>query len=157
MRGSPRRCSLRPPRIHVSSADDAENFPSSTLNPSEMKDLDFKSPEWCRAATLAERLSARRARPGGYDFDEALAERRLRRWREQTPFDKDEFWQQRLALDGMCEDEFQQLLGVPPSVACADYTTNAEWLAELARAFSEVGAREDKAQQGEAQRGEAQQ
>ena len=102
-----------------------------------MKDLDFNSPEWCRAATLAERLAARRARPGGDGFDEALAERRLRRWREQTPSDKDEFWQQRLALEGAHEGEFRQLLGEPPPTACADYTDDGEWLTELARAFSE--------------------
>src|SRR5437764_2772760 len=108
-----------------------------------MKDLDFQSPEWCRAATLLERLSARRARRTRLnedDFDEASAERRLRRWREQTPFNKDEFWQQRLALDGLCEDEFRHLLGEPPSAACADYAADAEWVAELARAFSECAS-----------------
>lgn len=107
-----------------------------------MKDPDFHSSEWCRAATLLERRSAGRARRGG-DFDEAAAERHMRRWREQSPFDRDEFWQQRLALDGLGEDEFRRLLGEPPSEACAGNTAGAEWLSELARAFSECAPPRD--------------
>ncbi len=108
--------------------------------------LDFHSSEWCRAATLRERLSALRADDGrtqGGEFDEDLSERRLSAWRAQTPFGDDEHWRRRLALDAMTEGEFRRLLGSPPACAYPRYTQEAEWLRELARAFTECSASGD--------------
>jgi type 2 lantibiotic biosynthesis protein LanM len=107
--------------------------------------LDFHSPEWCRAATLLERLSALRAHDGrlsGGEFDPALGERRLSEWRAQTPFGDDEHWRRRLALDAMTEDEFRRLLGAPASAVCPHYAREAGWLKEMARAFTEFAASE---------------
>jgi type 2 lantibiotic biosynthesis protein LanM len=108
--------------------------------------LDFHSPEWCRAATLLERLSALRADDGRTqvgEFDEALCARRLSAWRAQTPFGDDEHWRRRLALDAITEGELRRLLGTPASAVCPRYTLEAEWLRELTRAFTECSASGD--------------
>ena len=112
---------------------------------SDVGRLDFHSPEWCRAATLPERLSALRARGGQSSggFDEALGERRLSAWRAQTPFGDDEQWRRRLALDATTEDELRRLLGTPASDVCPRHAQEAGWLKELARAFTESPASED--------------
>ncbi|HEX8118127.1 MAG TPA: type 2 lanthipeptide synthetase LanM, partial [Pyrinomonadaceae bacterium] len=112
----------------------------------DVEHLDFHSPEWCRAATLRERLAALRADDGraeGGEFDEALCERRLSAWRAQTPFGDDEHWRRRLALDAMTEGEFRRLLGTPASAVCSRRAPEAEWLKELARAFAECSASGD--------------
>jgi type 2 lantibiotic biosynthesis protein LanM len=110
-----------------------------------VEQLDFHSSEWCRAATLLERLSALRAHDwllSSGEFDEVLGERRLNAWRAQTPFGDDEHWRQRLALDAMTEGEFRRLLGAPASAACPRYAREAGWLKEIARAFTEFTASE---------------
>jgi type 2 lantibiotic biosynthesis protein LanM len=112
----------------------------------DVEHFDFHSAEWCRAATLLERLSALRADDGrtqGGEFDEALCARRLSAWRAQTPFGDDEHWRRRLALDAMTEGEIRRLLGTPASATCPRYTPEAEWLKELARAFTECSASGD--------------
>ncbi|MFL6334568.1 MAG: type 2 lanthipeptide synthetase LanM family protein [Pyrinomonadaceae bacterium] len=112
-----------------------------------MEHLDFHSSEWCRAATLLERLAALRADDGqtqGGEFDEALCEHRLSAWRAQKPFGGDEHWRRRLALDAMTEGEFRRLLGAPASAVCPRYTQEAGWLKELARAFTGCPASGDR-------------
>src|SRR6201989_3683002 len=111
----------------------------------DVEQLDFHSSEWCRAATLHERLSAWRAHGwllSGGEFDELSGERRLNAWRAQTPFGGGGHWRQRLALDAMTEGEFRRLLGAPASAVCPHYAREAEWLKEMARAFTEVDASE---------------
>ncbi len=112
------------------------------VNKSEdVEHLDFHSSEWCRAATLLERLAALRADGGrtrGGEFDEALCARRLNAWRAQTPFGDGEQWRRRLALDALTEGELCLLLGTPASALCPCRARDADWLKELARAFADA-------------------
>jgi type 2 lantibiotic biosynthesis protein LanM len=106
-----------------------------------VEQLDFHSSEWCRAATLLERLSALRARDvQGVEFDETLAERRLNIRRAQTPFGDDGQWRRRLALDSMTEGDLRLLLGTSASAVCPCDAPEACWLKELARAFADSRA-----------------
>jgi len=101
--------------------------------------LPFRDPSWCHALTLTERLAplrgARRTRPdAGVDKD--LGRRRLQRWRSQVPFTTGAFFAQRLALDGLSEEDLCDLLGEPIEAVHERAATPPGWLAELARAFS---------------------
>ena len=67
---------------------------------------------WSRARPLAERLHPPPAPPEDPVADEA-AERRLRRWRRQPPFDDPALWQARLRMDGVDEATLRRLLAEP--------------------------------------------
>jgi type 2 lantibiotic biosynthesis protein LanM len=104
----------------------------------------FTSPEWYRALTLAERLALihadvsqgpnARVRTGR--VDRHLADRRIRRWRAQYPFDSDEVFAQRLAAAGATENEFLFLLGLPSKLLHKYVPDTPAWLLELEQAFS---------------------
>ncbi|HSG38436.1 MAG TPA: type 2 lanthipeptide synthetase LanM, partial [Thermoanaerobaculia bacterium] len=91
----------------------------------------FELPDWHKALTLTER-SARDLST----VDEALAERRLERWRGQEPFASDGFFARRLALDGLTESELRRLLGEPAESLAARGTAPLPWLATLTEAFT---------------------
>ena len=78
---------------------------------------------WHDALTLAERSAlartGERARPTGA-LDAALARRRLQRWRSQPPFTTESLFAQRLAMDGLSEEDCLVLLGERADVVHAD-------------------------------------
>lgn len=94
--------------------------------------------QWFQALTLTERIAL---------FDKPIssvsqqasctkkARKRLQNWREQNPFINDYYWTQRLALDGITEEEFLQLLdetigdrqSFPPV-----------WVSEIKQAFADM-------------------
>jgi type 2 lantibiotic biosynthesis protein LanM len=99
----------------------------------------FESAAWYRALTLTERLASLRANgdaepavPGNAE----LAEKRLRRWREQNPFPSDAIFAQRLALDGIGENELRTLLGEPIEALRARTTDPLAWLEAIKQAFA---------------------
>lgn len=97
----------------------------------------FESPDWYKALTLSERAAALRRSPGSSAaIDEALAERRLARWRAQEPFPEDGFFARRLALDGLTEDELRVLLGEPAEAIRDRETERPAWLTALEEAFT---------------------
>ncbi len=68
---------------------------------------------WRRASTLTERLSElRRLRTKTQlPMDPELAAGALALWRSSSPLDQDSYFAQRLAMDGITEEEFTQILG----------------------------------------------
>lgn len=99
----------------------------------------FQTPEWYYALALTERIALLRAiqyeRPT-IEVNSVLAERRMQRWRSQPPFAVDSFFAQRLAMDGITEDELFYFLGEQLKVLSDCFSTPPEWLTELAQAFS---------------------
>src|SRR5262249_44364206 len=98
---------------------------------------DFHSSAWYRATTLAERLATLRAAPPhtGTPPDEALARATLQRWRSQPPFRGTDFFSQRLATQGLGEDELLLLLAEDAGAVAARSPVPA-WLDGLASAFA---------------------
>lgn len=110
----------------------------------------FQSADWYQALTLTERLRTLRERRLALPrtcqhealnviFDAQRAKRRLERWQSQSPFKKDkkdDYFAQRLAMDGMTEEEFLDLLGEPPSVVRDRLSATPLWLTNLAQAFT---------------------
>jgi type 2 lantibiotic biosynthesis protein LanM len=98
--------------------------------------------DWYRAATLRERpphggmKRAAPTAPGDRGGDADLARRRLARWREQAPFERDGHLASRLAADGLSREQFLALLGEPPQRLRERAGGSPPWLAELAAAFA---------------------
>ncbi len=92
---------------------------------------------WYRALTLGERsaLLATDKQGSSAVFDNEAAEQRLRIWKEQNPFTKDGYFTQRLAMDGLSEDDFFALLAEPAEALRARVPAAPAWLAELAEAL----------------------
>lgn len=91
----------------------------------------FEIPDWHKALTLTER--------GPCDVppsNEALAERRLARWRGQEPFASDGLFARRLAVDGLTEPELCALLGEPAEALASRKTAPLPWLTTLIEAFT---------------------
>src|SRR5687768_7261685 len=102
-----------------------------------MNDSRFQNPAWYHALTLTERirsLSASSGKPAA-DGNIELAQRRLQRWRAQVPFNDPSLFAQRLALDGLTETVFLNLLGEPVEALPERFPAQPPWLAEVARAF----------------------
>ena len=67
---------------------------------------EFQVSAWYQALTLKERLASLRAVSGkipNVEVNADLAERRMQRWRSQTPFTTNSYFEQRLAIDGITE------------------------------------------------------
>jgi type 2 lantibiotic biosynthesis protein LanM len=105
----------------------------ATLGPSILHD-----PAWQRAWSLTERLCRFRQIKDKTQIptDRELAAETLALWRASSPFDKGPYFADRLALDGITEDEFTQLLGTPAE-ALGGFEMPPAWLQTLTRAYSE--------------------
>ena len=95
---------------------------------------------WCRALTLPERIAVRAVCSERISTPDAeliqKAQRRLHAWKQQTPFDRDAFFAQRLAMDGIDEEELLELLAEPDNVLRARMVDPPEWLVTLALAYA---------------------
>jgi len=92
---------------------------------------------WYRATTLAERLAAESpgvSREPATEDD--LARFRLQSWQSQVPFDKEDFFAQRLALDQLTVDQLRSLLAEPLEALQARIPL-PEWLPDMADALSQ--------------------
>ncbi len=98
----------------------------------------FTSPTWCHALTLAERIATLPGDRASYSpgDDDELGRRRLQRWRSQPPFPTDSYFAQRLALDGIDEDQLLYILGEPVESLHRRLSQMPAWLLELAEAFA---------------------
>jgi type 2 lantibiotic biosynthesis protein LanM len=101
----------------------------------------WDAPEWYRALTLAERVGPRPivgpAVSSGAETVDERARARLRAWKEQRPFEHDSLFAQRLALDGLSEEDLLALLAEPADSLKARSAGVPSWLAALRHAFSE--------------------
>ncbi len=115
------------------------------------------TPAWYRGLDLADRLRTLHATRSTVDprstestssiavtgsavasgaVDESLAERRLQRWKMQSPFESDLYLKQRLAQDRMTEEEWFQLLGEPAEAIRDRGSMPPSWLTTMERAYS---------------------
>ena len=73
----------------------------------------FYTPKWCHALTLTERIASPRTirhRTRKVETNADLAKRRMQRWQAQAPFTTGSYFAQRLAMDGISEEDFLYLL-----------------------------------------------
>jgi type 2 lantibiotic biosynthesis protein LanM len=99
----------------------------------------FYTPKWCHAITLTERIASLRTirhRTRKVETNADLAKRRMQCWQAQAPFTTGSYFAQRLAMDGISEEDFLYLLGEPIEALHDRFPTPPYWLAEFARAFS---------------------
>lgn len=94
---------------------------------------------WYHAATLTERaatLPPGQTMPDSADREQA--EKKLRQWQEQPPFNKASRFADRLAMDSITEQEFLTLLAEPIEAVQARLALPAPpaWVADLARIFA---------------------
>ncbi len=104
-----------------------------------MDEFSLESANWYQAATLRERIAYLRANQSAEypsKADTELAEQRMQRWRSQAPFDAGSHFTQRLATDGLSEDEFRYCLGEPAEVLRRRLANSQGWLEQIFRAFS---------------------
>lgn len=89
----------------------------------------WQAPDWYRALSLPERAGATNAR-----HEQALG--RLRAWRSQKPFEREEFFTQRLALDSLSERDLLALLA-EPAQSLKSRKVPPDWLVVLRQAFTD--------------------
>ncbi len=99
----------------------------------------FQTADWYRAVALSERIAEAIAiedRNLNLDLDADLAQQSIQRWRAQPPFDKDTYFDRRLATANITEAQFWRSLGEPIEAVRDRRLTPPDWLIELERAFS---------------------
>jgi type 2 lantibiotic biosynthesis protein LanM len=118
--------------------------------PVPSKDIDMSasildSPAWRRAWSLTERLFQFRQAKNSTQIaiDPDLAAETLALWRASSPFDQETYFADRLAMDGITEDEFTRLLGTPVEAFDSNGTA-PQWVQMLARAYSEPASPPDE-------------
>src|ERR1700751_1568625 len=92
----------------------------------------FDDPSWYRATTLAERIGSLHPVQGGTPkvaLNTDHGERRLQRWRSQSPFTTGSYFQQRLEMDGMAEEDLLYLLSEAVEAVRDRFSTPPTWLA----------------------------
>ncbi|HKV38881.1 MAG TPA: type 2 lanthipeptide synthetase LanM family protein [Blastocatellia bacterium] len=105
-----------------------------------MNELDMEGPRWLDALTLGERAAA--LGPGGpdpgleWEIDWDLAERRVQRWRSQSPLGDDTWFARRLSIDQVTEEQFKRLVGIRTGEVCKQSIAMPGWVEELLEAFS---------------------
>ena len=105
----------------------------------------FQTSDWYQAVFLSERITSLKAvqnKTLNADIDRDLAQRRLDRWKTQSPFDKDSYFAQRLATEGINEAEFMRILGEPVEAVRDRLSSLPVWLTDFAQAFAQPAAAE---------------
>jgi type 2 lantibiotic biosynthesis protein LanM len=87
-------------------------------------------PAWYRALSLSERVAAGPSASAPAEPSERAAWR-LRRWRGQSPFERDDLFQRRLDLDGLDPQRFLALLDEPPEELARRAGAPAPWMERL--------------------------
>jgi type 2 lantibiotic biosynthesis protein LanM len=98
----------------------------------------FDAPDWYRALTLPERGT-----PPGDGFGPGeweAAERRLKAWRSQPPFEGNGLFVQRLAADGLDEETLLRLLAESAEQLQARQSGPPEWLERLGADFTSAAS-----------------
>ncbi len=96
---------------------------------------------WYRATPLIERIAFKGKNTEGNTFHASdRAKQRLQRWKEQSPFNKDDYFAKRLAMDSLTEDDLLTLLDEPIEAISTDNASPPGWFIELLTAFTEQDA-----------------
>src|SRR5262245_44582121 len=120
----------------------------------------FETPNWYEALTLDERsqfavtaivTGAAEAGPITTEqpVDQELAQKRLRRWRAQTPFNNDLHLAERLRKNRLTESSFIWLLGEPSQQLRQRFQPAPAWLGELERLYMQWAERQAAGLEGE--------
>jgi type 2 lantibiotic biosynthesis protein LanM len=96
--------------------------------------------DWYRATTLRERAALGERKGAPVETDAERADRRLGRWRAQTPFQQEELLGRRLATENLSPAEFRALLGELQQALRDRSSDPLPWLADLAEAFAGPGS-----------------
>ena len=93
---------------------------------------------WYRAAPLSERNALKQKTRGSSQTSQNSdrAKQRLQRWKEQSPFDGDDYFARRLSMDSLTEDDLLTLLDEPAEAIQAENVTPPTWFIELLTAFT---------------------
>src|SRR5438552_171444 len=95
---------------------------------------------WYRATPLAERIVLLQKNIDSHSphtlRDSDRAKQRFQRWKEQPPFDRDDYFAKRLAMDSLTEDDLLTLLDEPVEALPAHNAPPPPWLIELLTAFT---------------------
>ncbi|MBD2593607.1 type 2 lantipeptide synthetase LanM [Nostoc spongiaeforme FACHB-130] len=102
-----------------------------------MNQLFFESSNWYFANTLAERISSlHTCECATQTIKIQLAQQRIQKWRSQFPLPIEPYFQKRLKMDGITEQEFLYLLGESIESVYKRQSVNPKWLTDLISAFS---------------------
>lgn len=101
--------------------------------------IDTSLPCWYKATTFSERLAALsdadKARFSQQQYDEKI-DKKLNRWREQPPFQRENYFEQRLASDQLTEQIFKGLLAETPAAVQARLGSVPTWLTQFAEIYN---------------------
>lgn len=122
------------------------NFDHFLQNYNAMNPSYFQSATWYKATTLTERIASLHAMqsdracayesiPPDIKINTKLQQRRMQRWKSQSPFTNDSYFSQRLAIDSITEDEFFHLLGEPIEAVQNSLGELPDWLTQISEAF----------------------
>lgn len=105
-----------------------------------MSKLFFESSNWYFAHTLTERITSlhtlQSAIPKINTINTELGKQRMQRWKSQFPLFIEPYFQERLEMDGITEEEFLYLLGESIETVYQRQPATSKWLADLSSAFS---------------------
>jgi len=118
----------------------------------------FETPNWYEALTLDERsqIAVTAIAAGAADaapvaaeqpVDQELAQKRLRRWRAQTPFNNDVYFAERLRKNRLTESGFIWFLGEPSQQLRQRFQPAPAWLSELERLYTQWAERQAAGQE----------
>ncbi|MEA5507518.1 type 2 lanthipeptide synthetase LanM family protein [Halotia wernerae UHCC 0503] len=105
----------------------------------------FQSATWYKATTLTERIAslhtiqcecASADLSVRTNINPQLQQRQMQRWKSQSPFSNNSFFSQRLAIDGVTEDEFGQILGESIEAVQNRCSELPDWLTQINQAFA---------------------
>jgi type 2 lantibiotic biosynthesis protein LanM len=99
----------------------------------------FQASDWYRAIDLKERiasLSVVANQIQNRQVNADLAQKRMERWHNQAPFPTESYFAERLAMDGIDEEEFLSLLGEPIEAVQERFSETPTWLKQIVEAFS---------------------
>ncbi|MBW4564991.1 MAG: type 2 lantipeptide synthetase LanM family protein [Mojavia pulchra JT2-VF2] len=104
-----------------------------------MNKADIGLSDWYRAITLSERITSLKSvnnQTSNLVINADIAQRRIQRWKSQSPFTTDSKFAQRLAIDSITEEEFIYLLNEPIEAVQSRFSNTPEWLIEISQAFA---------------------
>ncbi|MDJ0570859.1 MAG: type 2 lanthipeptide synthetase LanM family protein [Pleurocapsa sp. MO_192.B19] len=106
----------------------------------------FQASNWYRAVTLTERIISQNTEQSQKSVNKDLAQHRLNCWQNQTPFNTDSYFAERLELDDISQEQFFSLLGESIDAVKERFPKAPSWLIQLNQAFSDAVNRDDRFQ-----------
>ncbi|MDZ8188411.1 MAG: type 2 lanthipeptide synthetase LanM family protein [Nostoc sp. ChiSLP02] len=104
----------------------------------------FQSATWYKATTLTERIASlhnNQSDRTNSHINPELQKRQIQRWKSQSPFSNNSYFSQRLAQDGVTEDEFCQILGESIETVQNRCNELPDWLTQINQAFADPNSR----------------